>query len=218
MLVEKSFTNLQTVAQFNAKVEPCKYWGYLLAGIILSVWGVYFQVHLWGAGCLTDGVRRDGAQASSFLDGDIEDLGRSENLGFLSTVAFLFVILYVYFSAIHGNIKFGLRFFSVTFYPLVPGETFCNSFIVNAILLNLYTPACVFFICDLFRQYTRGTEAAKFMNVIARHQVFYGWAFQRGVFVIAIITWSYTSLLYFILKPREKIDDGDIKARDLGSK
>ena len=93
----------------------------------------------------------------------------SENLGFLSTLGFLFVCFYIYASAIHGNVKFGLRFFSFTFYPLVPGETFVNSFLVNALLMNLYTPACIFFICDLFRQYLRGTEISIFLNVIARH-------------------------------------------------
>ena len=54
-------------------------------------------------------------------------------------------------ATLHGNIKFGLRFFSITFYPLVPGETFVNSFLINAILMNLYTPALVYMIVDLFR-------------------------------------------------------------------
>jgi hypothetical protein len=54
-------------------------------------------------------------------------------------------------ATLHGNIKFGLRFFSITFYPLVPGETFVNSFFINAILMNLYTPALVYMIVDLFR-------------------------------------------------------------------
>jgi len=55
------------------------------------------------------------------------------------------------FATVHGNIKFGLRFFSITFYPLVPGETFVNSFLINAILMNLYSTSLVYFLVDLFR-------------------------------------------------------------------
>lgn len=60
-------------------------------------------------------------------------------------------------ASVQGNIKFGLRFFSLTFYPLVPGETFVNSFMINALLMNIYMHALIYLITDLFRQYIRGT-------------------------------------------------------------
>ena len=65
-------------------------------------------------------------------------------------------------ATVHGNIKFGLRFFNWTFYPLVPGETFVNTFLVNALLMNLYTPALIFYITEMYQQYLRGTEVAIF--------------------------------------------------------
>ena len=52
VLIEKDFARLQTVAQYNAKVEPCRYWCYLIIGVIFGVWAIYFQVHIWGAGAL----------------------------------------------------------------------------------------------------------------------------------------------------------------------
>lgn len=75
----------------------------------------------------------------------------SQNLGFFSTILFLLIAFYMFAAVVHGNIKFGLRFFKWTFYPMVPGETFVNTFLVNALLMNLYTPALVYFITELYR-------------------------------------------------------------------
>ena len=58
------------MAQYNAKVEPCRYWCYLIIGVILGVWAIYFQVHIWGAGALDN----YGIQVSTLIDRHIEGM------------------------------------------------------------------------------------------------------------------------------------------------
>ena len=69
-----------------------------------------------------------------------------------------------------------------------------------------------------FRGYLRGTQTAKIYQVQVFNMQFFGWFFQRNFFVVWTITWWYISLVYFILKPYEKIQlDGKVKRSDLGS-
>lgn len=48
---------------------------------------------------------------------------------------------YFLLSAFKGNIKLGMRFLFVTFYPIAAKDTYVNSFFINAIVLNLYSVA-----------------------------------------------------------------------------
>jgi len=55
--------------------------------------------------------------------------------------------------------------------------------------------------------------------VIAKYSRFHGWALNHSVFNIALVVWIFLSLIYFTLKPREKINDGmEIKLKDLSAK
>ena len=86
-------------------------------------------------------------------------------------------------------------------------------------LMNVYMYSLVYFIVDLFRAFMRGTQAAIFFQVIAKNQQFYGWAFQRYAFNTTTVVWIFVALLYFIMKPREKINDGmTTKRKDLSAK
>lgn len=136
----------------------------------------------------------------------------------MSTIFFSFYGYYMFYCTTVGNIKFGLRFFSLSFYPMVPKETFVSSFIINAILMNFWMVSLIYWLIDLFRQYFTGTEAAVFFQVIAKNQVFYSWFFRRQVFNTAMITWVFLSIIYLSLKPREKIESGQVKRKDLESK
>ena len=75
----------------------------------------------------------------------------------------------MFYATLIGNIKFGLRFFTMSFYPMMPKETFANSFIANAIIINIWMFALTYEIVDLFRQYFQGTQAAIFFQVIAKN-------------------------------------------------
>ena len=50
----------------------------------------------------------------------VENAYNNKNVGFFGVVMFIMIGYYLFFCTVQGNIKVGLRFFSFTFYPLVP--------------------------------------------------------------------------------------------------
>ena len=140
----------------------------MIIGVILTVWSIYWQVYLWAAGAFETKT----IQAGTFIDHYIDWTRASWTFGFMSTIYFYWIILWLFASIVHGQLKFGMRFFQMTVYPMVPGETFVNSFLINALILNVYTPALTYFIVDMFRGYLRGTQVSLFYYVIARNQYF----------------------------------------------
>jgi len=85
-----------------------------------------------------------------------------DNWSFLAIIFFILIATYMFYAAFLGNVKFGLRFFSLSFYPLVPKETFVNSFIVNAFLMNIWMHSFTYSMVDLYRQLFAGTQVAIF--------------------------------------------------------
>lgn len=212
MITEKQFYKLQQVAQYKNKVEPLKYSCYLFLGIICAVISFLVHIHFWVAGTLS----AEGVALSPFLANWFEDLSQSKNFGMLGVILYILVGMYLFMAAVHGQIKVGLRFFNFTFYPLQPGETFVNAFFVNALLMNFYMCALTYNLVDLFRWYTRGTQAAIFFEVITRHAEFYGGSFKVDAWCTVYIVWFYVITIYFALKPREKVSDGmAVKKKDL---
>lgn len=64
---------------------------------------------------------------------------------FFTIVVFIVMGYYVLFSATKGNIKLGMRFFFISFYPIKEKETFINSFFANCMIMNLYAVAATQF-------------------------------------------------------------------------
>jgi len=153
MLIEKDFEQLNMIAQYKHKVEPCRYTFNFLFGLIGLVVSMILFVQMWVAGTL----RFEDRQHSPWLSTELDNMLRSPNWSFMSIIIFCFFATYLFYATLLGNIKFGLRFFSLSFYPLVPHETFVNSFIINAFLMNLWMHALTFELIDLFRQFFAGT-------------------------------------------------------------
>lgn len=146
-----------------------------IMGFVTSIIFVILFIQMWVAGTL----RFSGRQMNPYLNNRIEDMFNSPNTSFIGVIFFIFIGYYMFYATVKGNIKFGLRFFSFTFYPLVPGETFVNSFLINAVLMNIYMHGLIYSIIDLFRQFHRGTQAAIFFQVIVKNSQIFGWAFRR---------------------------------------
>jgi len=122
-------------------------------------------------------------------------------------------------AAFKGNVKCGLRFFVVSFYPLVPKETFVNSFMANCLVMNLWMVACTNFMCLLFKYYLVGTNISRIFNVLIFNMEFFGWMINSNFWVDFMIAWWFVGLIYFILKPFEKINLGNnVKRADLAAK
>ena len=87
-------------------------------------------------------LKVDGREVEPFLNDLVERLQVSV-LGFLSTVIIVTIGLFLVIAALNGNIKLGLRFFFISFYPIVPKETFVNSFMANCLVFNLWMTALI---------------------------------------------------------------------------
>ena len=89
------------------------------------------------------------------------------NVNFVAVFIYGFFAYYMLWACMKGNIKFGIRFFCITFYPMLyspmssirPNETFINSFLVNMLLFNLWSLALTHFCTIAFGEYTRLTDA-----------------------------------------------------------
>jgi len=60
---------------------------------------------------------------------------------FFAIIIFILMGYYILFSASKGNVKLGMRFFFISFYPIKEKETFINSFFANCMLMSLYSVA-----------------------------------------------------------------------------
>lgn len=85
--------------------------------------------------------------------------------GFMGTILLCIFGYYLLWSAHRGGVKFGLRFFFISFYPIVPRETFINAFFANCLITNIWMFALMQLCVQLFRNYLRGTDIAKIYMV-----------------------------------------------------
>jgi LMBR1 domain-containing protein 1 len=111
---------------------------YLILGLVCIVISLVLIVHLFCQILL----RMNGRPVSYFLNNMLEGLETSQ-VSVLATILFAFIGYYMMLAAIKGNVRVGMRLLCFTFYPMLPNETFINSFIFNAILMNIWMFALV---------------------------------------------------------------------------
>ena len=140
------------ISQYSQKVEPLKYSCKLLGALVIFAVSVLLIVHTF---CYV-ALKVDGKTVEPLLNDMLEEMETSP-VGFLSSILLVFFGIFLMVAAIRGNVKLGLRFFFVSFYPVVPKETFMNSFMANCLVLNLWMTALIQFMNVLFRGYLRGT-------------------------------------------------------------
>ena len=100
-----------------------------MLGIVLAVFSLLMIIHVFNYMALMV----DNKTIDPFLNTMLEQIEASP-VRFLSVLVFCFIGYYCYFAAAMGNIKFGLRFFFLSFYPVIPKETFVNSFMANCLV------------------------------------------------------------------------------------
>ena len=76
---------------------------------------------------------------------------------------------YFFFCATKGNVKLGMRFLFITFYPIKAKETFVTSFFANCMIMNLYSVAVTQLVVQCFADFMVGTEAARIWLVLVRN-------------------------------------------------
>lgn len=138
ILIEKDFNRLDQTAQYKHKVEPLVYVIQLLLGLVCIIISLIIVIHFF---CYIL-LKVDGRPVHPFLNNMLENLENS-SVSVLATILFAFIGYYMMAAAIKGNVRVGMRLLCFTFYPLLPHETFVNSFIFNAMLMNLWMFALV---------------------------------------------------------------------------
>jgi LMBR1 domain-containing protein 1 len=133
----------------------------------------------------------DGRPVNPFLNNLLELLEQSK-VSVLATILLALIGYYMMIAAIKGNVRVGLRVLCFTFYPLLPNETFVNSFIFNAILMNLWMFALVQFLTDMFQEYIRQTSISMIFSV----QMI--WMKERNITILKLNGKIKISLLFFV--------------------
>lgn len=126
--------------------------------------------------------------------------------GFIGVIFFGFFAYYMLWACIKGNITFGLRFFCVTFYPMLPNETFMNSFIVNVLLFNVWSIALVHFCTLAFADYVRFTDANMIFGVQLMHMNFFKYFWEHNVFLYVLLSFIVLTIFYISCCSKGRVD------------
>ena len=136
----------------------------------------------------------NGAPASPFFN-DILNRIEESNVSVIATAIFEGLALFLLFAAIKGNIKFGVRCFCFTFFPVRRNETYMNSLLVNVMLINLWTVSLIQFCSQTFASFVRFSDIScnpvsyhlVIYNVQIQYMRFYKWFFENKVFLYLIL-------------------------------
>lgn len=214
MLAEEEFQKLDRIASYNTKVDPCYYAALLALAVFALFLTIWFMVFTF----MNVALKVKDRIINPMMDGYLVTIEKSP-VSFFSTLLIIFTGFYFVYAAFKGNVKLGLRFFVVSFYPLVPKETFVNAFMANCLAMNLWMVALTNYMTLLFKHYLVGTHIARIFNVLGGNMMFFGWMINHNFWVVFMITWWFISFIYFLLKPFEKINLGNnVKRADLAAK
>ena len=195
-------------------VDPLYYTGCLIVAVFALFLSLWYTIFLF----MNVALKIDNAHLNMMMDGYLVALEKTP-VSFFATIALVFTGMYFIICSFMGNVKLGLRFFIVSFYPLVPKETFVNSFMANCLVMQLWMVALTNYMCLLFKYYLTGTHIARIFNVMVGNMKFFGWMVNANFWVIFLIVWWFISFVYFLLKPFEKINLGNnVKHADLAAK
>lgn len=200
-IAEAEFNKLDSIAAYASKVEPCRFFFYLVLGIVMAIWSLMFIVHIF---CYLVALKPSGVASNPFYN-QMLSLIETSAVQFAAIPIFILCGYYFLFCAHKGNIKLGMRFLFVTFYPIAKKETFVNSFFANCIVINLYSVAVTQFTVQCFAEYLRGTTAAKIWLVQVQHMQVWTWLFVNNFFVYFTVAMWFLVFIYFCVKPFEKI-------------
>jgi LMBR1 domain-containing protein 1 len=212
LIAEKEFVSLEKVTKLS-KIEPCLYWLKLFFGILLIILSLVWIIHIF----LWVLVKPKGNPVHPFLNNMLEGMQRG-HVEFLSTTMLAFLALYLLWATIKGNIKFGLRFFWFTLYPMRPNETFLSSLIFNAFMVNVWAMSLMQYLVENFSMFARWTDAYLIFAIQIRNTWFFKWFYANEIFTWFLIVWIVIAFFYLIFKPVERLSLEDhIKNKDLES-
>lgn len=141
-------------ADYYKKVEPMKYTFLLILGVLGALLTLNFLTSILIK--IIFDMTGNTKLGISYMNSLIE-LFINKNLDMINAVIFLIMSVYLLMVAIRGNSTYGFRFACFTFYPLTENETQLNSFLFNALILNMISTCIVSFTCSLLPSFVYGT-------------------------------------------------------------
>jgi LMBR1 domain-containing protein 1 len=158
-----------------------------------------------------DGGERSGYPFLSYLFIYFQD----HDVAFLSFIFFSLLALYLLFTVIKGNIKFGVRFlFCWTIYPMKKDETYMNAFLFNVSLILLASISVTQFCADCLRDYVAFTDIDLLFNIQIKYLKFFIIFYKYHIFQYVWFGIFILSCIYLLCRPRDRmqpiIDGGRI--------
>lgn len=134
---------------------------------------------------------------STFLSDLFNKLEDQLSLGFIASILFSCLAVYLLVVVTKGNVKFGLNIpFLFTIHPMKANETLMNSFLFNVWMILTAAIGVVQFLTTTFAQYTRLTSAQFYFDTQVKYMTFFNWFFNHNVFEYAFLAWSILTLVW----------------------
>uniref|UniRef100_A0A0G4I9K8 Uncharacterized protein n=1 Tax=Chromera velia CCMP2878 TaxID=1169474 RepID=A0A0G4I9K8_9ALVE len=126
----------------------------------------------------------------------------------ISLAMYATLVFYLLTCVIKGCFKFGMRIFLFfPIHPMEPHNTHCTSFLFNTAMLLLSSTAVIQFSQSAFSDYARLTDAELIFSTLIRRLTFLGWIYTNDIFVYVLFGWSFVTLIYLLIRPRDKPAD-----------
>lgn len=124
------------------------------------------------------------------------------------TLSVAIFVTYLLFCATKGAFKFGLRFMFLQIHPMKVGKTYMSSFMFNIGLVLLCALPVVQFAQEAFADYAAFSEIRQIFGVQVHNLKFFGWWFDKKVFIYAFMGFCILTSIYLACRPRDQAANG----------
>jgi len=119
----------------------------------------------------------------------------------LGTGAYGAFAFYLLWAVIKGCMKFGMRFFLISIYPMKVGGTLMNAFLFNVSLILLCTAAIVQFCTTAFAEYARLTAVSQIFVTQVQYLIGLEYFYAQNIFYILFLAFAFLSGAFSLIQP-----------------
>eukprot|EP00347_Sterkiella_histriomuscorum_P002802 403366747 len=208
LLAEKEYRLLDMQANYAQKVEPLKYTLKLVLGIICALLTLNWFAQIILEILLVLKVGQSFLRLS-YLN-SIMIILIDNKVSIIGSIIFIIMAFYLLVISVYGNFTYGYRTACFTFYPITENETQLNSFMFNAMLMNVLTTYIVQFTCE---QLNSLVQSAYFYQLIVKTKYctfFYVFS-QYGVFSFFIMFVSIITMITLLIRGGRRINFSELE-------
>eukprot|EP01041_Mallomonas_annulata_P002734 gene2734-5382_t len=167
----------------------------LLFGIIFMVISILWEVHIILFMLISPPVSAFLSWFFSWFDTWFPMFG---------TITYAFFSLYMFFCAIKGSFKLGVRCMCVKIHPMKISGTYVNSFLFNLGIIMLCTIPLVQFCATAFASYVRYSDIYHIFGIQIKYLRFFVLFNTNEVFIWILFLMAPLSVLYLSLQPVDR--------------